>query len=276
MSKTVNPDGIGTGGETKKFGYDGNDLILEMNGQDSIVANYTHGPGVDDPLMMNRAGKNYYYAKDGLGSVTALTDSTGSVVHEYKYSVFGKMVEETGDSVENPFTYTSREYDKETGNYFYRARYYNPQIGKFLSEDPIGFYGEDINLFRYARNNPVNWIDPLGLIWEYNQTTGQLTHIDDQTGERTEAGTGFAGQGEGRNNPDMQGVSNTGPIPQGEYTIGTQQTNTTGTGTRLAASMRLTPDATNDMQGRAGFLIHGGTVSHGCVVTDRTVRDQIG
>jgi RHS repeat-associated protein len=155
MSKTVN-------GETKKFGYDGVNLILEMNETDSIVADYTHGPGVDNPLMMNRAGKNYYYAKDGLGSVTALTDSTGSVIHEYKYSVFGKIVEETGDSAENPFTYTSREYDKETGNYFYRARYYNPDLGRFISEDPIGFRSGDNNFYRYVQNSGINFRDPLG------------------------------------------------------------------------------------------------------------------
>jgi RHS repeat-associated protein len=156
MSKTVN-------GETKKFGYDGNDLILEMNSQDSIIADYTHGPGIDNPLTMNRAGKNYYYAKDGLGSVTALTDSIGSVVHEYKYSVFGKIVEETGDSIENPFAYTSRELDKETGLIYCRARTYNTDIGRFLSQDPIGFSGLDYNLYRYVWNSPENWTDPFGL-----------------------------------------------------------------------------------------------------------------
>jgi RHS repeat-associated protein len=170
MSKTVN-------GETKKFGYDGNDLILEMNGQDSILANYTHGPGVDDPLMMNRAGKNYYYTKDGLGSVTALTDSTGSVVHEYKYSVFGKIVEETGDSVENPFTYTSREMDGETGLMYYRARYYCPQTGRFLSEDPIGFTSRDMNFYRYCFNSPIKFLDPLGLFEIYGYAEGDLVGI---------------------------------------------------------------------------------------------------
>jgi RHS repeat-associated protein len=157
MSKTVN-------GETKKFGYDGNDLILEMSENDSIVADYTNGPGIDNPLMMNRAGENYYYAKDGLGSVTALTDSTGNVVNQYKYSVFGGIVEEMGDSVENPFTYTSREIDRETGLMYYRARYYNPEIGRFISEDPIGFWGRDYNFYRYVNNSSVNFIAPYGLL----------------------------------------------------------------------------------------------------------------
>ncbi len=63
----------------------------------------------------------------------------------------------------NPFMYTSREYDPETGNYFYRARYYDARIGRFLGEDPIGFGGEDINLYRYVYDNPTNFTDPEGL-----------------------------------------------------------------------------------------------------------------
>jgi RHS repeat-associated protein len=161
MSKTVN-------GETKKFGYSGNDLILEMNDQDSVIASYTYGPGSDDPLVMNRNGMAYYYKKDGLGSVVALTDSAGNVLHEYKYSVYGKMVEETGNAVENPFTYTSRELDQETGLLYNRARFYDPQIGRFISKDPIGFDGGDVNLYVYVFNSPTNYIDPLGLGgWKY-------------------------------------------------------------------------------------------------------------
>jgi RHS repeat-associated protein len=156
MSKEVN-------GEVKHYRYDGEDLILEMNGNDSITANYTFGPGIDDPLEMNRAGNEYYYVKDALGSVTSLTDNSGNVVHEYNYSVFGKIVSESGDSVENPFTYTSRELDKETGNYYYRARYYDPKNGRFLNEDPIGFRGSDENFYRYCINNPLNYFDPTGL-----------------------------------------------------------------------------------------------------------------
>jgi len=157
MSKEVN-------GVTKQFRYDGEDLIMEMNSEDSITANYTFGPGIDNPLMMNRSDKNYYYVKDGLGSVTALTDSTSNIIKEYKYSVFGKIVDETGDStLANPFTYTAREYDKETGNYYYRARYYSPEMGRFISEDPLGL-AVDNNFYQYTINNPINMVDPLGLV----------------------------------------------------------------------------------------------------------------
>ena len=161
MSKEVN-------GEVKQFRYDGQDLILEMYGSDSIIANYTFGVTIDDPLSMNRAGKNYYYLKDALGSIGALTDSIGDVALGYRYSAYGEITEQLGDStILNPFTYTSREYDAETDNYYYRARYFDPKSGRFLSEDPpklnpLGCGRHDLNLYRYVRNNPSNLGDPSG------------------------------------------------------------------------------------------------------------------
>ncbi|MBD3393607.1 MAG: hypothetical protein GF410_16445 [Chitinivibrionales bacterium] len=104
-------------GLAKEYRYDGEDLILEMNPQDTILASYTFGPGIDQPLAMKRGNNAYYYLQDGLGSVSAIINSTGAVVQEYRYSVFGKIVEQLGDSIENSFTYTGRElimsYDDE-------------------------------------------------------------------------------------------------------------------------------------------------------------------
>jgi RHS repeat-associated protein len=155
MSKEVN-------GVTTQFRYDGQDLILGMTESDSIIANYTFGPGIDDPLMMNRAAKNYYYTKDALGSVMALTDSTGSIVHEYKYSVFGEIVSDSGDTIENPFTYTSRELDWETGLMYYRARYYDPGMGRFLSEERAEYFNVNSTLYSYVKNSPIYFTDPSG------------------------------------------------------------------------------------------------------------------
>jgi len=155
VSKDVN-------GVVTQFRYDGEDLILEMNAADSITANYTFGPGMDNPMQMHRDGKNLYYVKDGLGSVTALTDSLGNIVHEYSYSVFGEIIDESGDVVKNPFTYTAREWEPEVNLYYYRARFYDAAIGRFISEDPIGFAGYDCNLYRYVFNSSVNYNDPEG------------------------------------------------------------------------------------------------------------------
>jgi RHS repeat-associated protein len=102
----------------------------------------------------------YYYHFDGLGSVVALTNSSGNTVEVYEYDVYGR-VGATDASHPNRLMFTGREYDKETGLYYYRARYYNPQIGRFLQTDPIG-YGDGVNWYRYCRNNPIRFFDPSG------------------------------------------------------------------------------------------------------------------
>jgi len=78
------------------------------------------------------------------------------------YDSFGNLTSSTGPFVQ-PFRYTGREWDAETGLYYYRARYYDPVIGRFLSEDPIGFAGS-VNFYRYVDNGPINSIDPGGLV----------------------------------------------------------------------------------------------------------------
>jgi RHS repeat-associated protein len=156
LAKVVN-------GLRNEFRYDGEDLIVEMDSQDSVIASYTFGPAIDQPMEMNRNGSDYYYLADGLGSITGITSNTGAVLQEYKYSVFGEITELTGN-LENPFAYTGREWDGELGLYYYRARYYDPVVGKFLSRDPIGLAGKDINMNRYVKNSPTNLLDPDGTV----------------------------------------------------------------------------------------------------------------
>jgi RHS repeat-associated protein len=93
--------------------------------------------------------------------VTELTDGSGATAKAYAYDAWGNVVQQTG-TVENPYTYTGREVDAETGLYYYRARYYDAGTGRFVQKDPIGFLG-GINLYAYVGDNPVNSIDPYGL-----------------------------------------------------------------------------------------------------------------
>jgi RHS repeat-associated protein len=159
--------------------YDSLDIVQESK-DGAVEANYVRTLNIDEPLARIEAdGTVRYYHADALGSVTALTDSSGAVQTRYRYESFGKTEMTLDDShgVANPFRYTSRELD-ETGDYYYRARYYDTEVGRFISEDPIRFLGGadwyvyvdsvgkppfETNLYSYAFNNPINYIDPLGL-----------------------------------------------------------------------------------------------------------------
>jgi RHS repeat-associated protein len=144
------------GGWTK-FVYDGEQVIRDLNSDGSTVE-YLNGPGIDNKLRQTSAGDTHYFVADHLGSTRALTDASGNVVETQQYDSFGQ----SAGSALTRYGYTGRERDAETGLYYYRARWYDPQAGRFLSEDPIGLEG-GINLYAYVKNNPANWTDPLGL-----------------------------------------------------------------------------------------------------------------
>jgi RHS repeat-associated protein len=141
--------------------YDEDNLIEEVDAVGSQVARYTYGYAIDEPHTMTRDGVTSFYEQDGEGSITSLTNSTGAITDAYTYDSFGKITAVTGTTT-NPIRYTGREYDTETGLYYFRARYYDPSSGRFLGEDPIRFYG-GVNFYSYVGNNPVNMIDPFGL-----------------------------------------------------------------------------------------------------------------
>jgi len=156
--KTIN-------GVTTQYVYDGLDIIQEkQNG--AVYANYIRTLNIDEPLARIKGSVIRHYKTDALGSVINLTDDSGYVKTTYTYDPFGNVTV-SGESSDNPFQYTGRENDG-TGLYYYRARYYSPELQRFINEDPIKLAGGKhfyipINLYQYVGNDPINWIDPYGL-----------------------------------------------------------------------------------------------------------------
>ena len=150
---------------TTIYAYDGDDVTEELGGGGNLVAHYTEGVGIDQPVATTGTGGTYFYQADGLRSITSITDITGNVAASYVYDSFGNLTASTG-SITNPFQYTGREFDSETGLYYFRARYYDPKTGHFLSEDPIRA-GAEGNFYTYVANNSINAVDPFGLATVY-------------------------------------------------------------------------------------------------------------
>jgi RHS repeat-associated protein len=199
----------------------GSRVLAEIDGSGTITAYYVYGHGLLSKITPS--GQAYYYHYDGLGSTIAITDLSGAIKNKYAYDTYGKVLNQVEDpQVPNPFKYIG-EYgvmDDGNGLLYMRARYYDPEVGRFINKDPIGFGGGDLNLYAYAGNNPVNFVDPVGLRCACSQSTGQMTCVNDQTGQIYYNETGYSGTGAGRNNPDMQDIPNTGPIPRGSWQMG--------------------------------------------------------
>ncbi len=135
----------------------------EYNASNVFVAGFRYGSGIDDHIGRAITGAGFAYYQDGLGNVTEVLDGAGTILQTYVYDAVGNIASQTGTAFNPYYSYTGREYDTESGLYYYRARYYDSSIGRFLSEDPIGFEGGDVNLYSYVKNSPINFIDPFGL-----------------------------------------------------------------------------------------------------------------
>ncbi len=146
---------------TTNYLYNSVNLVSELDNAGNVLARYTHGPDGEVGLAELRSSIVSYYEEDGLNSITSLSNPSGSLANTYIYDSYGNLTASTGTLI-NPFQYAGHEFDPETGLRYYRARYYNPVTGRFISEDPISFAG-GTNFYGYAGNNSPNFEDPLGL-----------------------------------------------------------------------------------------------------------------
>ncbi len=161
-------------GVMPRYIYDASgNLLVEADSENQITRYYIYGAGL--LAMVDTANTMYCYHFDATGHTVALTDSTKAIVNAYAYTPFGIIANQT-QTINQPFKFVGQYgvMAEDNGWYYMRARYYDPETGRFISEDPLGFDGGDVNLYVYALNNPVMFIDPLGLCTESNLTFGNF------------------------------------------------------------------------------------------------------
>jgi len=144
-----------------QFLYDGLDIAQQLEAQ--RTSSYLRSLSIDETLGLTNLDGSFFLTADARGSTGAVTDATGTAVTEYTYDSFGS-VSATNPAFANPFQFTGRDNAGLAGLYYYRARYYHPTLQRFISEDPLGFFGGDTNLYAYVLNSPPGYIDPLGLV----------------------------------------------------------------------------------------------------------------
>jgi len=181
---TYNSEGIRTRKEMQddavNFYYDRGSIVLETDAKGFVSA--ANIRGINGKIISRTAGDDtYYYLHNAHGDVTRLVDELGQTVKDYSYAPFGLEREKTGFSfgggqfaamwqsetqkIDNPFRYSGEYLDDETGNYYLRARYYDPSIQRFITQDSYKGGIESplsLNLYTYCENNPIMYIDPSG------------------------------------------------------------------------------------------------------------------
>ncbi len=152
-------EGSGDANKVIQLVYDRNKNLVSS----SVNEKYLRVVGGSFPEALLQKGKQEttisYYGKDEQGSILHLTDEDGRIKNQYQYDAFGAILE-SKEEVDNPLTYTGQEYDEIPTQYYLRARYYNPLLGRFLQED--SYHGDGLNLYTYCQNNPVMYYDPSG------------------------------------------------------------------------------------------------------------------
>ena len=161
-------------GQPIYYVYDMQDILAEVDGAGDLIALFTRGPGIDEPLELRQGGgTEYFIHADALGSVVAHTDNTGTVVERIEYEVYGQPMfldlrsgsplVESQSFTGSPYAFTARPFDPETGLYYNDSRYRDPVTGGFISPDPLGVIeGGDVDLYSYVVDQPTKWIDPSG------------------------------------------------------------------------------------------------------------------
>ncbi|MFZ5453880.1 MAG: RHS repeat-associated core domain-containing protein [Thermodesulfobacteriota bacterium] len=152
-----------------RYVYDGALLVQERDADNNITREYTwghhKGGGIGGLLHLNQEGANYSYLYDGKGNVSAVLNSAGGVSAAYQYDPFGRRRAQSG-SLSQLMQFSTKPYDDQTGMSYYGYRFYASAVGRWMTRDPLKETGGK-NLYAFVKNNPVEYIDPVGLVnWE--------------------------------------------------------------------------------------------------------------
>jgi RHS repeat-associated protein len=267
--------------DTTNYLYDGPNIVEEIDNGGNVLARYTFSHKIDEPLTELRSGTSSYYHADGLGSITSLSSGVGALANTYTYDSFGNLSASTGTIV-NPFRFTARLLDAETGLYDYRTRYFDPVVGRFNGEDPIGFNGSK-NFYAYVENNPATYTDPLGLakciysiaahtlICIPNADPGWPAIIGPNGAGAVELGPGgvWSGVGPCANNQSCVGNHDLGPIVPGSYNMNRDDRAGHSGFWRLEPNPKIPGWKCRLGLSRCGFELHPGSISLGCITTNK-------
>ncbi len=177
MQKVVT---AGSQSKTENYYYAGHQVIEVRDGNDQVKRQFIYGNGIDEVVRLDTYNGStiapYYFHSNGIGSTTAVTEANGQVVERYQYDFYGMPTFMDAASnvipnsaIGNNILFQGREYEPETNFYYYRARHFDPIMGRFLQVDPMG-YQDSLNLYQAFNMNPLNFVDPMGLLtyfWNY-------------------------------------------------------------------------------------------------------------
>ena len=265
-----------------KFAYDGWNLIAEYDALTSdlcpLSTSYVWGldgagsltatAGVGALLMIQNGSDTYFPAYDGNGNVAGLLDKDGNPAAKYEYNPYGELTRVEGPYAhENPFRWSTKYTDAETGLAYYGLRYYSPRIGRFINRDPIGEQG-GLNTYAFVRNNPVTGIDILGLDGQDpapNPTNPDPNDPNNQNQKKDKdtEGSGSAGGGNNNGGGNNSGSDDDDVVHMGTfYVMGSRGPRTGGYFGGLSGG---TPFPNANL-----FKYNPSTDAHGCPVISQT------
>lgn len=182
------------GPQVTRYLYDGWQVVEERDAAGSTQATYVYGLYIDEVLTMQRFGGDFFYHADDMFNVMAVTDAAGNIVERYEYGDYGAPVDPSNptspgrpSTIDNPYRFSGRRHDPETGFYYYRTRYLDPRAGRFTSRDMLGLWGDPHNLgnaYNYTGGSPYSFVDPYGMAKEKfvrnkpHVNIGTIGHVD--------------------------------------------------------------------------------------------------